>query len=117
MSEKNWSEFKKSYPNATDKNFSAYPRGINFNYNGMAYDVFVDKIGGPIHHYLDQKLGKALTNSLGKPTDGNNHKQPLHVTHQTSNTFPKRVNNGESTVPYELYTFWFNTSCLRPEVT
>ena len=58
MTEKNWSP-KEFYPNAIDKNFRAYERGINFDYDGLAHDVFMNKIGGPIHHYLNKELSEA----------------------------------------------------------
>jgi hypothetical protein len=104
MSEKNWSLFKEFYPNSIDKNFHAYPRGINFDYYGMAYDVFMDKIGGPIHHYLDKKLGKALIESLGQVVDGNSHKQTHHAGNASNNKYiSKRINNGKYTLPNTMY--------------
>ena len=54
----------KSYPNADLKRFRAYPGGINFEYQGLAYDVFKGEIGGPIHHYLGE-VGKEMTKALG----------------------------------------------------
>ena len=54
----------KSYPNADLKRFRAYLGGINFEYQGLAYDVFKGEIGGPIHHYLGE-VGKEMTKALG----------------------------------------------------
>ena len=64
MVEKEWTEFKKYYQRATLSKFRAYRGGINFEYDGMAYDVFKNKIGGPTHHY--DRLGDKLIVSLGR---------------------------------------------------
>ncbi|KAK3707294.1 hypothetical protein QZH41_004240 [Actinostola sp. cb2023] len=45
--------------------FHAYRGGINFDWGGMAYDVFIKEIGGPVHHYDDPIVEHALTKALG----------------------------------------------------
>ncbi|KAK3754569.1 hypothetical protein QZH41_017327 [Actinostola sp. cb2023] len=45
--------------------FHAYRGGINFDWGGVAYDVFKKEIGGPVHHY-DGLVEHAITKALGK---------------------------------------------------
>jgi hypothetical protein len=68
MSKEIWNEFKKLYPHANTKSFEPYSRGINFNYDGLGYDVFMGEASGPIHHYLQTDLQSALTKALGTKT-------------------------------------------------
>jgi len=78
-------EFKKLYPHADFNKFSPYPMGINFNYGGMGYDVFKNKIGGPIHHYDDPEIQKAFIKALGKRNDN----APHFETQSKRTHFPK----------------------------
>ena len=59
-------EFKKYYPHSIDNKFHAYRGGINFEWGGMAYDVFKKDIGGPVHHYDDNIVENAMLKALGK---------------------------------------------------
>jgi len=80
-------ELKKYYPHSIG--FHAYRGGINFDWNGVAYDVFIKDIGGPVHHY-DGIVEHALTKALGKRIDTEVH-----------NNFPKEymLTNKKSPIP------------------
>jgi len=57
-------DLKKYYPHSIG--FHAYRGGINFDWGGVAYDVFKKEIGGPVHHYDDPLVEHAITKALGK---------------------------------------------------
>ena len=86
-------ELNKYYPNHTDK-FHAYRGGINFDWNGMAYDVFKKEIGGPVHHYDDNVVEHALTNALGSREIPSNFPDELMLNKKTTvqyeGNFPRR---------------------------
>ncbi|KAK3748554.1 hypothetical protein QZH41_010227 [Actinostola sp. cb2023] len=61
--------FLQAYPHADIAKFSIGPNYITFNYKGMGYDVFRNKIGRsqPIHHYDDPEIEEAFQKALGAP--------------------------------------------------
>jgi hypothetical protein len=40
------------FPHADLSQFHFYPGGVTFNYDGMGYDVFVNKIGGKVNIFV-----------------------------------------------------------------
>ncbi|KAK3737411.1 hypothetical protein QZH41_000676 [Actinostola sp. cb2023] len=69
--------------------------GINFDWGGVAYDVFKKEIGGPVHHY-DGLVERALTKALGKRIHNGplgNDDVPVH-TH-----FPKELEMAKTSYP------------------
>ena len=51
--------------------FDIYDRGVSLKLGGLTHDVFIDKVGGPRHHYYGQ-TEKYLVKYLG----------PRHITHK-----------------------------------
>ena len=116
MTTKNWNEFRKNYPHADFSKFEAYSKGINYKPTpyGISHDVFINEVGGSIHHYLGQ-LGEHMIYSLGKNVDPKTiHKETVHVetVHEQPSNFPKQLTYNN--VKYPIPAFPFNKN--DPEI-
>ncbi|KAK3727198.1 hypothetical protein QZH41_001832 [Actinostola sp. cb2023] len=91
--------------------FHAYRGGINFDWGGVAYDVFKKEIGGPVHHY-DGLVEHALTKALGKRIHNGplgNDDAPVH-TH-----FPKELEMVKTSYPVVSTPFDKTPPSFDPE--
>ncbi|KAK3732349.1 hypothetical protein QZH41_000534 [Actinostola sp. cb2023] len=94
------------------KGFHAYRGGINFDWGGVAYDVFIKDIGGPVHHYDDPIVERALTKALGKRIHVERalgSDAPVHA------NFPKELEMAKTSYPVVSIPFDKTPPSFDPE--